>query len=71
MLGLAGLDFIIADDGRLVFNELEEMAGCRMIYQNTGRDIVRDYVMWLRDCPQITGRVNKIHLAEMEDSNGI
>lgn len=71
VLGLAGLDFIIADDGRLVFNELEEMAGCRMIYQNTGRDIVRDYVMWLRDCPQITGRVNKIHLAEMEDSNGI
>jgi len=47
VLGLAGLDFIIADDGSLVFNELEEMVGCRMLYQNTNRNIVRDYVIWL------------------------
>ena len=46
-LGLAGLDFIITKDGRLVFNELEEMAGCRMLYQNTDQNVVRDYVKWL------------------------
>lgn len=48
-LGLAGLDFIIAEDGRLIFNELEEMAGCRMLYQNTSLDVVRDYVKWLSE----------------------
>lgn len=50
ILGLVGLDFILAEDGRLVFNELEEMVGCRMLYQHTDRDIVRDYVGWLEDC---------------------
>ena len=44
---MAGLDFIIREDGRLVFNELEEMVGCRMLYANTGKDIVKDYVKWL------------------------
>ena len=47
VLGLAGLDFIVTSDGKLVFNELEEMVGCRMLYQNTERNIVRDYVKWL------------------------
>ncbi len=47
VLGLAGLDFILTRDGRLVFNELEEMVGCRMLYQKTDRNIVRDYVFWL------------------------
>lgn len=46
-LGLAGLDFMIAEDGSLIFNELEEMAGCRMLYQNTRLDVVRDYVKWI------------------------
>lgn len=46
-LGLAGLDFIITREGRLIFNELEEMAGCRMLYQNTTKNIVRDYVKWI------------------------
>lgn len=49
-LGLAGLDFIIAEDGRLIFNELEEMVGCRMLYQSTSLDVVRDYVKWLLTC---------------------
>lgn len=48
-LGLAGLDFMIAKDGSLIFNELEEMVGCRMLYQNTNRNIVRDYVFWLKN----------------------
>lgn len=47
-LGLVGLDFIIDREGKLIFNELEEMVGCRMLYQYTGHNVVRDYVHWLR-----------------------
>ena len=48
-LGLAGLDFLVTEEGNLVFNELEEMAGCRMLYACTERDIVKDYVRWIAD----------------------
>lgn len=47
-LGMLGIDFIVGRDGRLLFNEIEEMAGCRMLYQCSGRDIVGDYVVWLK-----------------------
>lgn len=47
ILGLAGLDFIIRKDGKLIFNELEEMVGTRMLYQVTDCNVVRDYVRWL------------------------
>ncbi len=43
-LGMAGMDFLPGEDGKMYFNELEEMVGCRMLYQATDRDIVRDYV---------------------------
>lgn len=43
-LAMAGIDFLLRRDGRLLFNELEEMVGCRMLYQCTKKDIVRDYV---------------------------
>ena len=29
---MAGIDFILTKDGRLIFNELEEMVGSRMLY---------------------------------------
>lgn len=47
VLGLAGIDFLLAEDGRLVFNELEEMVGCRMLYQSTECDIVGEYMEWI------------------------
>ena len=46
-LGMAGMDFLLGEDGRFYFNELEEMAGCRMLYQATDMHIVRDYVEWI------------------------
>lgn len=46
-LAMAGIDFLLRRDGSLVFNELEEMVGCRMLYQCTERNIVQDYVMEL------------------------
>lgn len=47
-MGMLGMDFILASDGRLIFNEIEEMVGCRMLYQCTRRDIVKDYIAWLK-----------------------
>lgn len=49
-LTMAGIDFLIRRDGMLIFNELEEMVGCRMLYQCTERDIVQDYVMGMTEC---------------------
>lgn len=49
-LAMAGIDFLVQRDGTLLFNELEEMVGCRMLYQCTERDIVQDYVAGMTDC---------------------
>lgn len=46
-LGMAGIDFLIDEQERWIFNELEEMVGCRMLYQTTAKDIVKDYVRWI------------------------
>ncbi|MCI5501810.1 MAG: ATP-grasp domain-containing protein [Lachnospiraceae bacterium] len=46
-LGMVGIDFILDRDNNLVFNELEEMAGSRMLYKCTDKDIVSDYVSWI------------------------
>lgn len=46
-LGMAGIDFLLDRSDHLIFNELEEMVGTRMLYQCTGKDIVTDYVRWL------------------------
>lgn len=43
-LSMAGLDFILTRDGNLIFNELEEMVGSRMLYNCSKHDIVREYV---------------------------
>lgn len=48
-LWMAGIDFLLAQDGCLVFNELEEMAGSRMLYTCSDKDIVRDGVHWLAE----------------------
>lgn len=47
-LAMAGIDFLITREGALVFNELEEMVGSRMLYQCTSRDIVSDFVGLLK-----------------------
>ena len=40
-LSMAGIDFILTRDGNLIFNELEEMVGSRMLYNCSKHDIVR------------------------------
>lgn len=43
-LSMAGIDFILTRDGNMIFNELEEMVGSRMLYNCSKHDIVRKYV---------------------------
>lgn len=42
-VGCAGFDFMF-DKGRLVFNEIEDVVGSRMLYINTDIDIVKEYI---------------------------
>ena len=46
-LAFVGVDFLLEKNGCMVFNELEEMVGCRMLYACSDHDIVSDYVGWL------------------------
>ena len=38
--GMYSIDFLPLPDGRLIFDEVEEMVGCRMLYQYTEHDII-------------------------------
>ncbi len=47
-IGMAGIDFIF-HDGRMVFNEIEDVAGARGLYSLTDYDLVDDYVSYIRE----------------------
>lgn len=42
--GLVGIDFIIGDAGELIFNEIEDVVGSRMLYQCSDINIVELYL---------------------------
>lgn len=42
--GLAGIDFIIGDEGELIFNEIEDVVGARMLYQCSDINIAGLYL---------------------------
>ncbi|WP_343208870.1 ATP-grasp domain-containing protein [Anaerolentibacter hominis] len=45
--GLVGIDFIIGDEGQLIFNEIEDVVGARMLYQCSDINIVPLYLDWI------------------------
>lgn len=45
--GLVGIDFIIADDGRLIFNEIEDVVGARMLYKCSDINIAEKYLQYI------------------------
>lgn len=47
--GLVGIDFLIQEDGSLLFNEIEDVVGARMLYQCTDINIVGLYLNHIRD----------------------
>jgi len=46
--GLVGIDFIIGDRGELIFNEIEDVVGARMLYQCTDINLVRLYLEFIK-----------------------
>ncbi len=46
--GLVGIDFIIGDKGELIFNEIEDVVGARMLYQCTDINLVRLYLDYIK-----------------------
>ncbi len=44
--GLVGIDFVF-DRGKLVFNEIEDVVGARMLYTHTEIDIADRYLEWI------------------------
>ncbi len=45
--GLVGIDFIIGDEGELIFNEIEDVVGSRMLYACTDINLVRLYLEYI------------------------
>jgi RimK family alpha-L-glutamate ligase len=45
----AGIDFIRNEKGELLFNEIEDVVGCRMYYQCYDTDIVFTYLKYVKD----------------------
>lgn len=48
--GLVGIDFIIGDQGELLFNEIEDVVGSRMLYQCSEINIVKLYLEYIIQC---------------------
>jgi gamma-F420-2:alpha-L-glutamate ligase len=46
---LVGIDFIIGDEGELIFNEIEDVVGSRMLYQCSDINIVSLYLQYITD----------------------
>ena len=46
---LVGIDFIIGDEGELIFNEIEDVVGARMLYQCTNINLVNLYLNYIRN----------------------
>lgn len=46
--GLVGIDFLIADDGSLIFNEIEDVVGARMLYKVSNINLVGRYLDYIQ-----------------------
>lgn len=42
--GFVGIDFIYSEDGRFLFNEIEDVVGSRMLYQCSDYNVVKKYL---------------------------
>ena len=45
-----GIDFIVQEEGSLLFNEIEDIVGARMLYQYTDIDAIRLYMQHIKIC---------------------
>ncbi len=45
---LVGIDFLVNEEGKLIFNEIEDVVGARMLYQCTKINLVEEYISYIR-----------------------
>ena len=46
--GLVGIDFIVGNDGELIFNEIEDVVGSRMLYAVSDISVVPLYLDYIQ-----------------------
>ncbi len=56
--GLVGIDFIFDDNNELIFNEIEDVVGARMLYQCTNVNLVRLYLEYIMKKEGVTEHEN-------------
>lgn len=56
--GLVGIDFIIGDEGELIFNEIEDVVGSRMLYQCSDINIVARYLTYIKNALNIDDKMS-------------
>lgn len=54
--GLVGIDFLIGDNGELIFNEIEDVVGSRMLYKCSDINIVELYLEFIIEDLKATGK---------------
>lgn len=45
---LVGVDFLVDEEGKLIFNEIEDVVGARMLYQCTKINLVKEYLSHIK-----------------------
>ncbi len=56
--GLVGIDFLLGDEGELIFNEIEDVVGSRMLYQCSDINIVHKYLNYIGNKLHFLGEHN-------------
>lgn len=46
--GLVGIDFVFDENGNFLFNEIEDVVGCRTLSSLTDINIVQQYLQWIK-----------------------
>jgi len=55
--GLVGIDFLIGDKGELIFNEIEDVVGSRMLYKCSDINIVELYLKYIIEDLKRKGKI--------------
>ncbi|SDN58657.1 ATP-grasp domain-containing protein [Alkalicoccus daliensis] len=48
-IDFAGIDFLLAEDGSLLFNEMEDAVGCRSLYMNSDINIAEVFLTYVAE----------------------
>ncbi|MDY0405441.1 hypothetical protein P5G51_008555 [Virgibacillus sp. 179-BFC.A HS] len=47
--GMVGIDFLMDHQGKLLFNEIEDVVGSRTLSATSNINIVKKYIQWIKD----------------------